>query len=156
LGLKLRSELEKRGYSCGWIDGDEFREFWGNDAGFSPEDRQRNQRNIIFTAAQSVRIFDCVIVSSLSPFMSIRDLAREKLGNFHEVYVECELEVCRKRDPKGNYARAQAGAIKNYVGVSDVYEPPINPELRVRTTSASLEESYAELARYVFGRLVLP
>lgn len=129
----LERELTDLGYRIGVVDGDEFRAFWGNDSGYTKEDRFKNQRNMIFTAFQASKSFDLVIVSSLSPYREMRDLARAKLADFHEIFIECSLAACRKRDPKGHYAKASAGGHKNFVGVTQEYEKPKRPELTVNT-----------------------
>jgi len=79
-----------------------------------------------------------VLVSFISPFRSERRMARELLGvdEFIEVYVDTPLEICMQRDPKGLYAKAKAGAIKNFTGIDSPYEPPQAPELVLRTVAS--------------------
>ncbi len=129
----LERALSDLGFRVGVVDGDDFRAFWGNEAGYTREDRFRNQRNIIFTAYQASKAFDLVIVSSLSPYRELRDLARTKIPGFHEIFVECSQKECAKRDPKGHYAKAAAGGHRHFVGVTQEYEKPLRPELTLNT-----------------------
>jgi pyruvate kinase len=147
----LERELIDLGYRVCVVDGDDFRAFWGNDAGYTKEDRLKNQRNMIFTAYQASRAFDLVIVSSLSPYRALRALAREKIPNFHEVHVDCPLSVCRARDPKGHYARAALGRHANFVGVTEEYEKPLRPELRLDTGKDDLARCLRRLLDYCLG-----
>jgi|GEM_PF-341827 len=144
-------ELEERGLRCAVVDGDDFRAFWGNDVGYTKEDRVRNQRAMIFTAFQAAHSFDLVIVSSLSPYRALRALAREKIPNFHEVYVKASIAACAKRDPKGHYARAAKGGHKHFVGVTDEYETPLRPEVVLDTEKNDLGACVAVLRNYCFG-----
>lgn len=144
----LERELSDLGYRVGVVDGDEFRAFWGNDSGYTKEDRFKNQRNMIFTAFQASRSFDLVIVSSLSPYREMRALARTKIPNFHEIHIDCSLAACRKRDPKGHYAKAAAGGHKNFVGVTQEYERPEKPELTVNTEKLDQAAGLRKLLDY--------
>lgn len=144
----LERELSGLGYRVGVVDGDDFRAFWGNDAGYTKEERLKNQRNIIFTAYQAARAFDLVIVSSLSPYRALRALAREKIPNFHEVFVRCSVEACRRRDPKGHYARAARGGHKSFVGVTEEYEKPPRPELVIDTERLDQRQALDKLLGY--------
>lgn len=143
-------ELDERGVKCAVIDGDDFRAFWGNDAGYTKEERVRNQRAMIFTAYQAARSFDAVIVSSLSPYRALRALARAKIPNFHEVWVKASPAACRRRDPKGHYAKAEKGGHKNFIGVTDAYETPVRPELVLDTERNDLAACVSLLRGYCF------
>lgn len=152
LTVALERELSDLGLRVCVVDGDEFRAFWGNEAGFSREDRFKNQRNMIFTAYQASKSFDVVVVSSLSPYRELRDLARRKIGNFHEIYIEASVAACAKRDPKGHYAKAAAGGHKHFVGVTQEYEKPLKPELTVNTEKLDRREALDRLLSYCIGR----
>lgn len=147
----LSSELEDLGFRCCVVDGDDFRAFWGNDVGYTKEDRIKNQRSMIFTAYQASRAFDVVIVSSLSPYRSLRDFARSKIANFHEVLVDCSLAECRRRDPKGHYKKTASGGHKNFIGVSEEYERPRRPELTLDTEKSDAAACLLKLRRYCLG-----
>ena len=84
-----------------------------------------------------------VIVSFISPFRSEREMARGLAdeGEFVEVFVDTPVEVCEARDPKGLYAKARKGDLVNFTGIDSPYEPPVNPELRIDTTSTSVDEA---------------
>lgn len=151
ISAALISELKKNGLNVAFIDGDEFREFFGNELSYSKEDRIRNQKSIIFSAAQAAKVFDVVVVASLSPFREIREFARGKMKNFHEIFVDCPIDECRKRDPKGHYARMSAGANENFVGLNSDYEQPLRPELRLESAKLSVGESKDLILRYLLG-----
>jgi len=148
LARALSRELEDLGFRCCVVDGDDFRAFWGNDIGYTKEDRIKNLRSMIFTAYQASRSFDVVIVSSLSPYRALRDFARSKIANFHEIHVDCSIAECRKRDPKGHYKKAARGGHKNFIGVSEEYERPRRPELRLDTEKLDASGCLLKLRRY--------
>jgi adenylylsulfate kinase len=113
--------------------------------GFSKEDRDENIRRVGFVAGLLTRNQVIVLVSAISPYQEIRQEVRERIGNFVEVYVNAPLEVCEQRDVKGLYKKARAGEIKNFTGIDDPYEPPLNPEVECRTDLESLEESVSKV-----------
>ena len=86
-----------------------------------------------------------VLVSAISPYREIRTEVRDRIGDFIEVYVNAPLEVCEERDVKGLYKKARSGIIKNFTGIDDPYEPPINPEVECKTDSETLEQSVAKV-----------
>lgn len=86
-----------------------------------------------------------VLVSAISPYREIRTEVRDRIGDFIEVYVNAPLEVCEERDVKGLYKKARSGIIKNFTGIDDPYEPPINPEVKCKTDSETLEQSVAKV-----------
>src|ERR671937_578653 len=117
------------------------RELLSKGLGFSKEDRDTNIRRIAFVADLLSRNGVPVITAAISPYREIRNEARQKMGaRFIEVYAKAPLEVCEQRDVKGLYAKARAGEIKEFTGISDPYEPPENPELVVETAKQSPEE----------------
>ncbi len=150
LARPLIEALTRRGFKCCLIDGDDYREFWDNDTGYTKEDRLRNLRTIIFTAYQASLAFDAVVVASLSPYREVRELARKKIANFHEIHIHCSLKTCKARDPKGHYRKAAAGQLENFTGVSEEYEEPTHPELVVETGDKSVADSFETLQAYVF------
>ena len=86
-----------------------------------------------------------VLVSAISPYQEIRQEVRERIGNFVEVYVNAPLAICEQRDVKGLYKKARAGEIKNFTGIDDPYEPPLNPDVECRTDLESLDESVTKV-----------
>ena len=114
--------------------------------GFSKEDRDTNIERIGWVASRLARAGAAVIVSAISPYEEARQKARaltEEHAPFVEVYVATSLAECERRDPKGLYAKAHAGEIAEFTGVSDPYEEPANPELRLATEGRTPEESAA-------------
>jgi adenylyl-sulfate kinase len=125
------------------LDGDAIRTHLSKGLGFSREDRDENIRRIGFVAELLSRNGVIVIVAAISPYRSMRCEVRSRVSNFVEVYVECPLDVLIARDVKGLYQRALSGDIANFTGVSDPYEPPVNAELVIDTSSESPEQSAA-------------
>jgi len=129
------------------LDGDNIRQGLNRDLGFSPTDRKENIRRI----AEVAKLFNdaglLVITAFISPYREDRDAAREIIGRsrFFEVYLDASVEVCERRDPKGLYAKARAGQIPEFTGISAPYEPPLAPELVLDTAAFSLDESVARL-----------
>ena len=91
-----------------------------------------------------------VLTSFISPYREMRDRARTETTNFVEIYVKCSLEVCMERDVKGMYKKAMRGEIKEFTGVSDPYEEPLNPELVLETDKETLEQSAARVLAKLF------
>jgi adenylylsulfate kinase len=113
--------------------------------GIIKEDRDENIRRVGFVANLLTRNQVLVLVSAISPYQEIRQEVKERIGNFVEVYVNAPLAVCEQRDVKGLYKKARAGEIKNFTGIDDPYEPPLNPDVECRTDLESLEESVAKV-----------
>ena len=147
----LEKSLWERGIRSFVLDGDNVRHGLNKDLGFSPADRTENIRRIgevakLFTEAGVINS-----TAFISPYRADRDLVREIMndGDFIEVLVDCELEECEKRDPKGLYKKARAGEIPEFTGISAPYEAPEKPELTINTTSQSPEDSLAEIIGYL-------
>jgi adenylylsulfate kinase len=137
-------ELEQRGLTVEYLDGDVVRTHLSKGLGFSKDDRDTNIERIGWVASRLTRHGAAVLVSAISPYTETRARARElveEFGPFVEVYVEASVAACAGRDVKGLYAKAFAGEIKEFTGVSDPYEPPSDPELVVPTESEEPEES---------------
>ena len=133
------------------LDGDNVRHGLNRDLGFSEADRVENIRRIAEVAKLFVDAGLIVLASFISPYRAERLLARERVdeGEFVEIFVDTPVDECRRRDPKGLYARADAGALRNFTGVDAPYEAPENPEIRLPTLQATPEE----LAEKVVGEL---
>ncbi len=127
------------------LDGDEVRTFLSAELGFSREDRDTNVRRIGYVARLLARHGVLVIVSSISPYAAtrneLRELSRAAGHRFYEIHVNAPLETVEARDVKGLYARARAGEIPCFTGISDPYEPPPDPDLELRTDLESPAES---------------
>jgi adenylyl-sulfate kinase len=140
----LADDLEQRGLLVDRLDGDVVREHLSKGLGFSKADRDTNIERIGWVASRLARAGVVVIVSAISPYEEARRKARrlvEEQGVFVEVHVATSLEECARRDPKGLYAKAFAGEIREFTGVSDPYEEPSDPELRLETEGRTPVES---------------
>ncbi|AFZ47260.1 adenylylsulfate kinase [Cyanobacterium stanieri PCC 7202] len=137
----VAQKLKDAGYKLEVLDGDIVRTNLTKGLGFSKEDRDENIRRIGFVSNLLTRNGVIVIVSAISPYREIRDEVRGKIGNFVEVFVNAPLATCEERDVKGLYKKARSGEIKMFTGISDPYEPPLNPEIECRTDLEELDES---------------
>lgn len=139
--------LERRLYALGcetfYLDGDNVRHGLNGDLGFSPEDRKENIRRVAEVAKLAFEHGHLVLCTFISPFAADRQFARSLLpeGRFIEVFVKCDLKVAMRRDPKGLYARALRGEIKDFTGVSSPYEEPTAPEIVIETDLVSAEDA---------------
>jgi len=149
LARGVEAVLRERGLKVEVLDGDIVRQNLSKGLGFSKEDRDTNILRIGFVCKLLSRNGVAAIGSAISPYREIRDLIRGDIGNFVEVYVKCPLDVLIERDVKGLYKKALSGEIKNFTGVSDPYEEPLNPEVIVDSSSESPEESIERIV----GRL---
>jgi len=150
------AELVARGRRVELLDGDEVREHLSKGLGFSKEDRDTNIRRIGWVAKVLARNGVVAVTAAISPYRALRDEMRAEIPNFVEVYVATTLEECEARDVKGLYAKARAGEIPEFTGVSDPYEPPLNPEVTLVTAGHTPEQSAAELLTWLESRGLLP
>lgn len=137
----LAQRLRDRDCKLEVLDGDIVRTNLTKGLGFSKEDRDTNIRRIGFVSQLLTRNGVIVLVSAISPYRDIRDEVREKIGDFIEVFASAPLNVCESRDVKGLYKKARAGEIKQFTGIDDPYEEPLNPEVTCETHKESLDES---------------
>lgn len=147
----VERELHRQGCSTYVFDGDNVRHGLCSDLGFSQQDRAENIRRISEMVKLFVDAGIIVLSAFISPYKKDRDAVRSLFadGEFFEIYVDCPLEVCEKRDQKGIYERAQKGDIKNFTGISAPYEVPENPELILRSHELSVEEAAACVIRVI-------
>jgi adenylylsulfate kinase len=141
--------LRGRNLKAERLDGDTVRKSLCRDLGFSREDRNENIRRVTFVAKLLTRNGVAVLTSFISPYREIRNEARCEIGNFIEIYVRCPLEVCMARDIKGMYQKAIRGEIKEFTGISDPYEEPLNPDLVLETDKESLDESASKVLDFL-------
>ena len=138
----VAEKLKEKGLKVELLDGDEVRKWLSPEAGFTREDRTRHLIRVAHVAKLLARNGVAVIASFVSPYRDVREKARQIVEGeglpFIEVYVECSLEECIRRDPKGLYKRALKGEIKHMTGIDDPYEPPINPEIKINTEKESI------------------
>ncbi len=135
----VAAELARRGVDVELLDGDQLRTTLCQDLGFSRADRDANVARIGFVAGKLAQHGVAVLGAAISPYRVARDRIRATVPNFIEVLVDASLETCIRRDVKGLYARALAGEIPNFTGVSDPYETPLAPEVVVRTDHEPVE-----------------
>ncbi len=142
-------ELRRRGHKVELLDGDEVRENLSKGLGFNKADRDINIRRIGWVARVLARNGVVAVTAAISPYRSIRDEMRDHIDNFIEVYVDTPIEVCETRDVKGLYRKARSGEIPEFTGVSDPYEPPLDPEVRVVTHDRPIAASVAQVLGYL-------
>ncbi len=132
--------LGERGHRVEVLDGDEVRTNLCQGLGFSREDRDTNIARIGYVAGKLAKHGVAVVVAAISPYREARDKVRDSVENFVEVHVAAPVSICAERDVKGLYARALAGEIKNFTGVSDPYEAPLEPEILLRTERETVQD----------------
>jgi adenylylsulfate kinase len=150
--------LFERGLACYVLDGDNVRHGLCKDLGFTDADREENIRRIGEVAKLFLDAGVVVLTAFVSPFQADRQRARDlvEAGDFIEIHCAADLGVCEQRDTKGLYAKARAGEIKEFTGISSPYEAPEAPELRVDTGSQNLEQSVAQVLAYLAEQGVMP
>ena len=149
----LINMLQEYGRNPTVLDGDVVRTHLSKGLGFSKEDRDTNILRISFVAGEIVRHTGAVICAAISPYRQARREARKMVPEDHfiEVFVDTPLAVCEQRDIKGLYARARAGEIKNFTGIDDPYEVPVDAEIRVKTVEKSPKENAREIIDYLIS-----
>ncbi|MCK5706716.1 MAG: adenylyl-sulfate kinase [Candidatus Aureabacteria bacterium] len=141
----LYRRLKKENYKVEMLDDDIIRTNLSKGLGFSKEDRDENIKRVGFVCEVLTRNGVIALSVCISPYKEARELNRKRIGSFVEVYTKCTIEECIKRDPKGNYKKALAGEIKNYTGIDDPYEEPVNPEIILETDKETPEQSAEKL-----------
>ncbi len=139
----LTTLLLENGRQLTVLDGDVVRTHLSKGLGFNREDRDTNIRRIGYVAAEIVRHGGVVVCAAISPYRSTRADIRNMMGSdqFVEVFVDTPIEVCEQRDVKGLYAKARRGEIKEFTGIDDPYEAPLNPEITLQTVAVTPEEN---------------
>ena len=157
LSQKIAPELKRRGCKVEVMDGDEVRENLSKGLGFSKEDRDTNIRRIGYVCNLLARNGAIAISAAISPYKAVRDEVRGMCeAPFVEVHAHCTIEELTRRDVKGLYKKALAGEIKNFTGISDPYEEPENPEIRVDSSTMSLDESFEKIMGELESRGLIP
>jgi adenylylsulfate kinase len=149
VAAKLAPALAERGHRVELLDGDEVRTNLCQGLGFSREDRDTNIARIGYVAGKLAKHGVAVLVAAISPYRQARDQVRAVVEDFVEVHVAAPLAVCAERDPKGLYAKALAGQIPHFTGVSDPYEPPLDPEIVLHTETQSVDDSVHQLLTWL-------
>jgi adenylylsulfate kinase len=143
--------LYQRGCRSYVLDGDNIRHGLNKNLGFSAADRAENIRRIGEVAKLFADSGTIAITCFISPYRADRDAARaiNPAGTFIEIFVDCPIEVCEKRDPKGLYKKARAGELKGFTGIDDPYEAPLKPELHLDAGTKSAETLAKEVIAYL-------
>ncbi len=152
----VAERLRDEGYRVEVLDGDEVRRWLSPEAGFTRPERERHLRRVAHVARLLARNGVVVLCSFVSPYRSIRAEVRrivEADAPFMEVYAQCSIEECIRRDPKGLYARALRGEIEHFTGISDPYEPPEKPDITLDTEHDPLEVNVKKLFTIILGKL---
>ena len=151
LAQLLARALTQRGFKVEVLDGDVVRSTLSKGLGFTPGDRITNLRRIASMAQSLVDQKVVTIVAAICPYHAIREEVRTIIGEYVEVYLNCPLEVCVSRDPKGLYRKALDGEIRHFTGIDDVFETPRRPDIEVATHTEDCEESLAQILRRLEG-----
>ena len=141
----VEKELRARNMKVEVLDGDVIRTHLSKGLGFSKEDRDTNIRRIGWVCQVLSRNGVVAVAAAISPYHEIRDEIRANVKDFVEVYVEAPIAVLAERDVKGLYKKALAGEIKNFTGISDPYEAPVNPEVVCHSDRETVDESLAKI-----------
>ncbi|MBP7409481.1 MAG: adenylyl-sulfate kinase [Flavobacteriales bacterium] len=155
IALALEKQLHAAGRLTTVLDGDNVRTGINNNLGFSEADRTENIRRIAEVAKLFVQQGIVTICCFVSPTMAIRQLAEDIIGeqDFVEVFVDTPLEVCEQRDVKGLYAKARAGEVKDFTGISAPFEAPTSPAIRLDTAGRSEADTVQELHQFIAPRI---
>ena len=152
----VERKLHQKGFRTFILDGDNVRAGLNSDLDFSAESREENIRRIAHVSALMKDAGLIVLSAFVSPYAKDRDFVRSASDNdFSEIFISTPLEVCEQRDVKGLYAKARAGEISNFTGISAPFEKPANPELNVPTHTMSIEEATEMVVSYVIEHVKL-
>ena len=156
LAYALEHTLVNAGKPCYVLDGDNIRHGLNSGLGFSQQDRHENIRRISEVAKLMNDAGLIVITAFISPLREDRQMARAIIGEayFKEVYVSTAIDVCESRDPKGLYAKARAGEVKDFTGISAPYEPPLNPDLVIDTSQLTMADHLDKLMNLALSKAI--
>lgn len=140
IAAALQKKMLENGIKTEWLDGDDFRDKFNIDLGFSPEDRIKNIQRAVYLIEMLTRNGINVIASFITPLEEQREIIRNSFVNLTEVYLNTPIEVCEQRDVKGYYKKAREKGINNFTGIGSAFEIPKNPDLVFDTSKESLEE----------------
>ncbi len=157
LAMAAHERLFAAGLQAHVLDADHIRQGLCRDLGFSPEDRAENVRRVAEVAKLFAEAGLVALVAIIAPRAADRQVARQIVGDgFLEVHVDADLATCQARDPKQHYARAAAGELRQFTGVSAPYEPPAEPDLRIDTAAASIDAAASSLVAAIRARFADP
>lgn len=158
LAIALERALFERGHFAQVLDGDNIRSGLNGDLGFSDAARAENIRRVAEVAKLFAHAGVVTIASFITPKEELRQLARGIVGadDFSDVYVKASYETCRSRDPKGLYAKVEAGGVSNFTGKDSAFEPPAAADLLIDTEKHSLEEAVEAALSFILPRIARP
>jgi adenylylsulfate kinase len=154
--FKVYMELKKRSLKVELLDGDIIRTNFSKGLGFTKQDRDINIRRIGFISYLLNKNDIISVVAAIAPYREIRRQNRALLENYIEVFCDCPLDILEKRDPKGLYVKARSGEIPNFTGISDPYESPENPEMHLRTSEETEEETSEKVISFLEAHEYIP
>lgn len=155
IASQLELHLFNKSIHCYTLDGDNVRLGLCNDLLFNKEDRKENLRRVGEVANLMLDAGLVCIAAFISPFEEDRNMVKNIVGeeNFIEIYISTPIEVCEKRDVKGLYARARAGEIKNFTGISSPFEKPTSPAIEIDTSVVSIDEAINKISSYLEDKI---
>jgi adenylyl-sulfate kinase len=156
LSERIFNRLNKCGARVELLDGDEVRTHLSKGLGFSKEDRDTNVRRIGFVAQLLTKHGVIAITAAISPYRETREEVLERIGTFVEIFMDCPIAVLAERDVKGLYKKALAGEIPHFTGVSDPYEPPVAPDVRVDSATEDIAVSEERVWALLKERELIP
>jgi adenylylsulfate kinase len=148
----LLESLREIGLKVELLDGDVLRTSICKGLGFSREDRLENIRRFVFLSKLLSRNGVTVLVSAITPYREMREYARSELPGYVEIFVDCPLEECEKRDVKGLYAKARGSELTQFTGITDPYEVPEHPDIVIRTQGEEVEHNVKCILDYIAAR----
>ena len=155
LANAVEQKLHEQGFNTYVLDGDNIRGGLNQDLDFSEASRKENIRRIGEVSNLMLDAGIITLTAFISPFSSEREAVKKLVGenSFIEVFVDCPLEECEKRDVKGLYKKARSGEIKNFTGISSPFETPVDPDIRIPTAEMSLEEGVDKIFDLINAKL---
>lgn len=150
LAKKIYNNFKKRDLPVEWLDGDDFRNKFNFDLGFDSGDRIKNIQRAAFVAKMLTKNGINVIGSFITPYEEQRNILRKNFKKYVEVFVDSSLAVCQKRDSKGHYEKANAGEIKNFTGIGDIFEEPKKCNIHLFTDKYNINICVKEILSYIF------
>ncbi|MBD3919366.1 adenylyl-sulfate kinase [Paenibacillus sp. PR3] len=157
ISQQVEQMLTKLGYRCVILDGDQLRAGLNRDLGFTEADRTENIRRASEVAAMFLAVGFIALVPMITPTTAMREQVRGRFEpeSYAEVYVQCSLDVCEERDPKGLYRKARQGLIRNFTGIDAHYEPPMQTDLTLETQHQSIEQCAQQLVEFIERKYTL-
>lgn len=154
---KVEELLNERGFLTYILDGDNIRTGLNKNLGFSNEDRVENIRRVGEVAKLFMDAGVIVLAAFISPFKADRRMVRDLVAkdDFIEIFVNCPIEICEARDPKGLYKKARKGELKDFTGVSSPFEIPERPELEIRSDEMNVVQAAEKIVRWIKPKIEL-